>query len=84
MSNVLFFPYFLLTPHLETDIELMQLELDKGNDVYIIKCECSQTVCDTQYLFENASKLSLNCQQCVKSQNKIKNFLSKNVHEIKI
>ncbi len=46
MRIVLFAPYSILTPHYETDLEIGQYHLDKGDDVLMLGCSSSLLSCD--------------------------------------
>ncbi|MDB4303586.1 hypothetical protein N9934_02180 [Desulfosarcina sp.] len=39
-------PYALWTPHLETDLEIIQNHIDKGDDVTVLTCNASMLTCD--------------------------------------
>ena len=47
MKNVLVIsPYALWTPHLETDLEIIQTHLDRGDKVHVLVCSASLLTCD--------------------------------------
>lgn len=60
MSNVLFFPIWTVSPHLETDLELMQREIDKGNHVFMLDCNRDLSICDN-----NMESEPKRCTECI-------------------
>jgi hypothetical protein len=53
-------PYAINTPHYETALELIQLELDRGADVTMLECDAAQSACDV-----NPQRLFSVCAQCI-------------------
>jgi hypothetical protein len=60
MSNVLFFPIWTVSPHLETDLELMQKEIDRGNKVFMLDCKRDLSICDN-----NLESKPERCTECI-------------------
>jgi hypothetical protein len=59
--NVTFFaPYASWSPHFETELELMQLHLDSGDDVTMITCDAALNYCEA-----NQEREFSNCAHCV-------------------
>lgn len=46
MKVAIYAPYTLWTPHFETDLELAQIHLDRGDDVHLILCDAKGFPCD--------------------------------------
>jgi len=51
------------SPHLETDLELMQKEIDKGNRIFILDCRRDLRICDNN--LESVPKRCTNVLQYV-------------------
>lgn len=61
MSRVLtFLPWAVYTPHLETDLELIQLALDSGDEVDVMLCDADLSACD-----RNPSHRMTKCTYCI-------------------
>lgn len=59
--KVLFFePYALALPHFETALELMQLHLDRGNDVSLFYCNADLNFCEA-----NSQHYLPQCLDCI-------------------
>lgn len=59
--NVTFFaPYAAWAPHFETDLELIELHLGKGDAVTVITCDAALTYCEA-----NQERDFSNCARCV-------------------
>lgn len=79
--NIAFFSNFIPTPHIETELELIQLHLDKGDTVYHFVCNMHLLSCDY-----NPNGDLLKCMACVSKRNKGQALLENtdHYHEIKI
>jgi len=74
--KVLFYTVFMATPHFETELELIQDHLLKGDEVYILHCKGQLSTC-----FLNPTH---NLGYCVICQSKFKNGISLiNIEKIK-
>jgi hypothetical protein len=60
MNVTVFAPYATWSPHFETELELMQLHLDSGDDVTMITCDAALTYCEA-----NQEREFSNCAHCV-------------------
>lgn len=59
--NVTFFaPYAAWSPHFETDLELIELHLAKGDAVTVITCDAALTFCEA-----NQERDFSNCARCI-------------------
>ena len=58
--NIAFFTNYIYTPHLETELELIQNHLDQGDVVYHFVCDAHLLSCDT-----NATHDLLQCEYCI-------------------
>ena len=63
MDNVLFFPIWTVSPHFETDLELMMREAENNNKIYILFCNGELKTCDNK-IFLNKIK----CKECIKKR----------------
>jgi hypothetical protein len=79
--NIAFFTNYIYTPHYETELELIQLHLDKGDTVYHFVCDAHLLSCDF-----NPYHDLLKCATCITKRGKGQKLLEnkKNYHEIKI
>lgn len=59
MNVVVFSPYARWTPHLETDLEIIQRHVDQGDRVTLLGCDSEMPTCDANP--QHAKKL---CRQC--------------------
>ncbi len=59
MNVVVFSPYARWTPHLETDLEIIQLHLDRADRVTLLGCDGEMPTCDANP--QHATNL---CRQC--------------------
>lgn len=72
IKKVLFSPIYSVSPHYETDCELIKEELSKGSIVYYLYCNKSKKYC------ENRSLTS--CKHCINTQKRaLKILKSKNL-----
>lgn len=60
MNVLVIAPYALWTPHLETDLEIIQIHLDRGDNVHVLVCNASLLTCDPN----PNHKLSV-CLECI-------------------
>lgn len=58
--NVLSFVQFHHTPHLETDLELIQRHLDDGDDVTVVGCQGDLAACETNIVHDLTE-----CLRCI-------------------
>src|ERR1700745_2187234 len=59
--NVTFFsPYPAWAPHFETDLELIELHLGKGDAVTVITCDAALSYCEA-----NQERDFSNCARCI-------------------
>ncbi len=79
MSNVLFFPYFILPYHFERELEIMQRELDKGNDVFILVCKNSFCQCEMTAYCDLSKEY---CSLCISLKEKISSLLKSKKNKI--
>ncbi|HNP33567.1 MAG TPA: hypothetical protein PKN96_09765 [Flavobacterium sp.] len=79
--NIAFFTNYIYTPHFETELELIQLHLDKGDTVYHFVCDLHLLSCDF-----NPNADLLKCISCKTKREKGQELLSgkKHYHEIRI
>src|SRR6266702_2903332 len=74
MKVLVFGPYAVLTPHLETDLEIIQRHLDQGDQVIFLACNSELLVCDVN-VFHNLSR----CIECIGRRSTGISFLSQRV-----
>jgi hypothetical protein len=60
MKVTFFAPYAAWSPHFETELELMQLHLDSGDDVTVITCDAALSYCEA-----NQEQEFSTCAYCV-------------------
>ncbi|MBI4523170.1 MAG: hypothetical protein HY695_05075 [Deltaproteobacteria bacterium] len=60
MNVVIFAPYTRFTPHLETELEIIQCHLDQGDDVSLLMCNGELLTCDI-----NPQHTFRNCMYCI-------------------
>jgi hypothetical protein len=60
MKVLVFSPYGLNTPHVETDLEITQGHVEAGDDVTVLRCEASLPACDVSPEFGLSQ-----CLKCV-------------------
>jgi Capsule polysaccharide biosynthesis protein len=75
--KVLFFPLYLASPHLETDLELIANHMEKGDEIKVIKCRGELFTC-----FDNNDHYKSECVLCnskVKEGLKLINFPMENI-----
>ncbi len=79
--NIAFFTNYIHTPHFETELELIQIHLDKGDTVYHYVCDMHLLSCDY-----NPSGDLLKCVGCRSKRTAGQKLLDNigNYHEIKI
>lgn len=59
--NVTFYaPYAAWAPHFETELELMEMHLEQGDDVTVITCDAALSYCEA-----NQERDFSNCARCV-------------------
>lgn len=59
MNVVVFSPYARWTPHLETDLEIIQRHLDQADRVTLLGCDAEMSTCDA-----NPQHVRRLCRQC--------------------
>src|ERR1700758_3873405 len=78
--NVTFFaPYAAWSPHFETELELIQLHLDSGDDITVITCDAALTYCEA-----NQEREFSTCAHCVGRAREGLRRLSRPVRVIKL
>jgi len=78
LENVLFFPIWLVSPHFETDLELMINEMEDGNNVYFLFCKKDLKICENKIF-------NISCNKCKKIRKRILSmFIIKYFDKIKI
>jgi hypothetical protein len=65
MKNVLFFPVWTVSPHFETDLELIMHEANLGNKVNIVSCQKDLKICDN-----NLNGDQERCNHCIRIRKK--------------
>ena len=63
MDNVLFFPIWTVSPHFETDLELMMREAENNNKIYILFCKGELKICDN-----NLNMSKTHCKKCIRKR----------------
>ena len=79
MKKIAFLTSYIATPHLETELELMQLHIDSGDKVYQVVCDGNLSVC-----LGNAENVKQTCLECISKRNKGTNLISGRVNKINI
>jgi hypothetical protein len=83
VENVLFFPIWVVSPHLETDLELMISEIDKGNEIFFLFCNKDLKICDN-----NLSSDKSICNKCIKIRKRVLKLITikikKNINVISL
>jgi len=69
MENVLFFPIWLVSPHFETDLELMINEIEAGNNVYFLACKKDLRICENKIF-------NISCNECIKIRKRALNIIN--------
>ena len=59
MKVVVFSPYAISAPHFETELEIIQRHLDRGDEVVVLACYAELTACD--YNLTHEASYCLNC-----------------------
>jgi hypothetical protein len=78
MENILFFPIWSISPHFETDMEIIINEIEAGNNIYFLFCKKDLKICDNK-LF------NISCNECIKIRKRsLKIVNSKNPNMIKL
>ncbi len=72
MVNVLFFPFGVFPTCFERELEIMQRELDKGNNIYVLFCEGSFCQCEMTARYDFSKDY---CSKCITIRKQIKNVL---------
>ena len=60
MRVAVFAPYARWSPHLETDLEIVQQHLDQQDQVTLLSCDGEMRTCDV-----NPSHAAKPCRQCI-------------------
>ena len=77
MKVIVFAPYVAVSPHGETDLEIIQRHLDAGDEVIHLHCNGTMMTCD----FNQKHKFS-GCCRCIQSQKNGLKLLSKPIPSI--
>jgi hypothetical protein len=78
--NVTFYaPYALWAPHFETDLELVQLHLDQGDEATVISCDAALSFCEADERHDFSA-----CAQCVARSRQGLKRLSRPVKVLKL
>ena len=64
MRVLLFAPYSLWTPHLETDLEIAENHLASGDEVTLLACERDLEICEPNQRHDH-----MHCLQCIGKRN---------------
>jgi hypothetical protein len=74
MNVAIFGPYAAVTPHFETDLEIIQRHLDQGDEVIFLGCNSEMMACEINYAHNfNA------CVKCIGRRNRGISLLSRRI-----